>query len=335
MSYERTLRTITVILEINIDVMFRQCHLFLCTSDSTRQLYSDPFTSLRVLQKDVGRMFVEAWRDYTLQCYYGRTNPTCLRMFLDSNTSSSDFNVVDYYRQYLTIDGSLSDDLIFDFYAFESDDVKKGTNVSRLINSLRQLEIGEHVCPGYVPVFKTMYSLYIDEPLKFLKLQSDYNSLVTTTAPAAVVEHRRRGRRRRNPTKIIDDYGREQTKRQQWYERQTVQQQQQQQQQQHYDTLLAQEQQVEVVEDIDSMLCHILQSVVQAAPPPQLLVDDTVTPRTVPSPPPEAVGLGKGEKNISRFAAAPPRRTRRRKSRSYYKTLNDNRHALMMSNVVL
>ena len=192
MSYERTLRTITVILEINIDAMFRQCHLFLCTSDCTRQLYSDPFTSLRVLQKDVGRMFVEAWRDYTLQCYYGRTYPTCLRMFLDSHTSSSDFNVVEYYRQYLTIDGALSDDMIFDFYAFESDDVKKGTNVSRLINSLRQLEIGEHVCPGYVPVFKAMYSLYIDEPLKFLKLQSDYNSLVTT-APAAVVEHRRRG----------------------------------------------------------------------------------------------------------------------------------------------
>jgi len=108
------------------------------------------------------------------------------------------------------------------------------------------------------------------------------------------------------------------------------------QQQQQYDTLPAQEQQLEVVEDIDSMLCHILQSVQAAAPPPpsQSLVDDTVTPRTVPSQD-VTVGLGKGEKNISRFAAAPPRRTRRRKSRSYYKTLNDNRHALMMSNVVL
>ena len=62
MSCERTLRTITVIVEINIDVMFRQCHLFLCTSgcSMTRKLYSNPFTSLRVMQKDVSRMFVEA-----------------------------------------------------------------------------------------------------------------------------------------------------------------------------------------------------------------------------------------------------------------------------------
>ena len=33
MSYERTLRTITVILEINIDVLYRQCHLFYVEMD--------------------------------------------------------------------------------------------------------------------------------------------------------------------------------------------------------------------------------------------------------------------------------------------------------------
>ena len=157
MSYERTMRTIMIILE-NIDVMFRQCHLFLCTNDRTKQLYTPPFTSLRVSTTDVGRMFVEAWRDYTLQCYYGRTYPTYLRMFLESYTSTSGFTIVDYYRQYLTIDSVVSDDMILDFYAFESDDVKKGTNVSRVIGTLRQLEIGDHVCPGYMPVFKTMYS---------------------------------------------------------------------------------------------------------------------------------------------------------------------------------
>ena len=126
MSYDRTVRTLTVILEITIDVMFRQCHLFLCTNDHTKQLYSSPFTSLRVSQKDVGRMFVEAWRDYTMQCCYGRIYATCLRMSLESYTSTANFTIVDYYRDHLTIDGVLSDDMIFDFYAFESDDVKKG-----------------------------------------------------------------------------------------------------------------------------------------------------------------------------------------------------------------
>ena len=192
MSYERTLRTITVILEINIDVLYRQCHLFLCGDGRTKELYTSPCTSLCVSNRDVGRMFVEAWRDYTMQCVYGKCYPTQLRMSLDSSLSSlssaacDEFNIVDYYRQYLNIDYILSDDMILDFYAFESEDVKKGTNVSRLINTLRQLEIGDHVYPGDVSLFKMMYTCYIEETLKFLQLQSDYNTLVAASSSVVV-----------------------------------------------------------------------------------------------------------------------------------------------------
>ena len=76
--------------------------------------------------------------------------------------------------------------MILDFYAFESEDVKKGTNVSRLINTLRQLEIGDHVYPGYVSIFRMMYTSYIEEPLKFLKLQYDYKTLVTASSAVVV-----------------------------------------------------------------------------------------------------------------------------------------------------
>ena len=333
MSYERTLRTITVILEINIDVLYRQCHLFLCTDESTKQLYTSPCTSLRVSNRDIGRIFVDAWRDYTLQCYYGRTYPTQLRVFLNSELLSHECNVVEYYRQYLNIDSIVSDDMIFDFYAFESEDVKKGTNVSRLINTLRQLEIGDHVYPGYVSLFKVMYTSYIEEPLKFLKLQNEYNTVVTASSSVMVkvddtidngVSKPRRGRKRKNPTKIIDDYGQEQTRRQMWYDRHR----------QHH--IL----QNDDDEDVDTMLDSILQSLTECPPPQQQqhygkYVKD-ISSCVVPSPPPVTAD----DDSAAEIASQQQQKRshtcrRRRKSRSYYKKLNDYRHALMMTNVIL
>ena len=266
MSYERTLRTITVILEINIDVLFRQCHLFLCMDGRTKQLYTSSCTLLRVSNRDVGRIFVEAWRDYMMQCYYGNSYPTQLRMSLVSPSAYEEFNIVDYYRKYLSIDCIVSDDMILDFYAFESEDVKKGTNVSRLINTLRQLEIGDHVYPGYVSIFWMMYTSYIEEPLKFLKLQYDYKTLLTASSAVVVTPgddqtaattgarqgKRRRGQKRRNPTKIIDDYGQEQIRRQMWYEKQYARQM----QQEHQN------------EDVDIMLDSILQTLTTQCIPP-------------------------------------------------------------------
>ena len=337
MSYERTLRTIMVILEINIDVLYRQCHLFLCTDGRTRQLYTSPSTSLWLSNRDVGRIFVEAWRDYTMQCYYGKSYPKQLRMSLVSPSAYEEFNIVDYYRQHLNIDCIVSDDMILDFYAFESEDVKKGTNGSRLINTLRQLEIGDHVYPGYVSVFRVMYTSYIEEPLKFLKLQYEYNTLVVTasstvtpgtammTTMTTTVSHegitRRRGRKRKNPTKIIDDYGHQQLRRQLWYDRQYTKQIQQ--------------------DDLDVMLDSILETLKSPAPIPQVqqqqqygkYVKD-ISSCIVPSSPPHVATTTADE---STAAAAPPDPTprRRRKSRSYYKKVSDYRHSLMMSNVIL
>ena len=336
MSYERILRTITVILEINIDVLFRQCHLFLCTDGRTKQLYTSPCTSLRVSNRDVGRIFVEVLRDYTMQCYYGNSYPKQLRMSLVSPSAYEEFNIVDYYRQNLNIDCIVSDDMILDFYAFESEDVKKGTNVSRLINTLCQLEIGDHVYPGYVSVFRMMYTSYIEEPLQFLKLQYEYKTLVTASSAVLVTPGnvttgkqgtRRQGRKRKNPTKIIDDCGHEQIRRQMWYDKQYTKQMQQ--------------------EDVGVMLDSILETLKSPAPiPPQpqqqqqygKYVKD-ISSCIVPSSPPNVATTADDE------SVAPPplppssscskHRRRRRKSRSYYTKLNDYQHSLMMSNVIL
>ena len=291
-----------------------------------------------------------------MQCVYGKCYPTQLRMSLDSPLSSSssaacdEFNIVDYYRQYLNIDYILSDDMILDFYAFESEDVKKGTNVSRLINTLRQLEIGDHVYPGYVSLFKMMYTCYIEEPLKFLKLQSDYNTLVAASSSAVVTAvpaptgdcddgiqqqqqqqqqqqcKRCRGRKRRNPSKIIDEYGQEKIRRQMWYDKQH-----QQQQQCRKES-----------EEVDIMLQNILELLEPPRIPAQQqqqygqYVKD-ISSCIIPSSPPHraATTTADDDESLPPPPSSHHSRRRRRKSKSYYKKLNEYRHDLMMKNVIL
>ena len=221
------------------------------------------------------------------------------------------------------------------------------------------MEIGDHVCPGYVSL--VMYSSHIEEPLKWLNLQTEYRSLVLTTGATSLLassEHQeqqqqqqqqqhRRGRKRRNPSKSIDHYGREQSRRQRWYDRQDKR---QQQQQDHQHLFLPNTTTVLVEDDIDSMLRNILQSVASVdslSSMQQQDIDGTSltavsthrsdTPTTT-----EYYGFGKGVKNISCYtpppSPPPPPRTssrRLRRSRSYYKKLNDNRYTLLMSNVIL
>ena len=78
MSYERTMKTITIVMEVAVDVMFRQCCLYLLQekNDKAHRIGGILLTeSMRLSYHDVGRMFVEAWRDYVMQSQYGRYHP--------------------------------------------------------------------------------------------------------------------------------------------------------------------------------------------------------------------------------------------------------------------
>ena len=78
MLYNRTMKTITIVMEVAVDVMFRQCRLYLLqVKDNKAQRIGGILLteSMRLSYHDVGRMFVEAWRDYVMQSRYGRYHP--------------------------------------------------------------------------------------------------------------------------------------------------------------------------------------------------------------------------------------------------------------------
>ena len=155
MSYEKTLQTITIVMEVAVDVLFRQCRLYLLQEkeDKTAQCIGGILLteSLRLSYHDVGRMFVGAWRDYVMQSRFGRYHPR--EIILKVHREPVGINVVTYYRERLGIDQITNDDIVLDYYAFECEEIKKGTNLSRLTQSMQQLELGEHVNPRYVSMF--------------------------------------------------------------------------------------------------------------------------------------------------------------------------------------
>ena len=124
-------------------------------------------------------MFAEAWRDYVIQSRYGRDRPQ--QIVLKLHRDPVGINVVSYYKERLGIDEISNDDVVLDYYAFECEEIKKGTNLSRLTQSMQQLELGEHVHPRYVSIFRTLYRWLIVEPLQFLRLQNKYTSPVLPT----------------------------------------------------------------------------------------------------------------------------------------------------------
>ena len=77
MSYERTIKTLRIVMEVPIDVIVRQCHLYLLQQQEDQHHTGAILVggSMRLLCHDVGRMFVEAWRDYVMQSRYGREHP--------------------------------------------------------------------------------------------------------------------------------------------------------------------------------------------------------------------------------------------------------------------
>ena len=168
MSYERTMKTITIVMEVAVDVMFRQCCLYLLQekNDKAHRISGILLTeSMWLSYHDVGRMFVEAWRDYVMQSRYGRYHPQ--QIVLKLHRDPVGINVVSYYKERLGIDEIINDDVVLDYYAFECEEIKKGTNLSRLTQSMQQLELGEHVNSHYVSIFYTLYRRLIVERYSF------------------------------------------------------------------------------------------------------------------------------------------------------------------------
>ena len=111
-----------------------------------------------------------------MQSRYGRYHPQ--QIFLKLHREPVGINVVTYYRERLGIQQIIHDDVLLDYYAFECEEIKKGTNLSRLTQSMQQLELGEHVNPRYVSIFRALYRRLIVEPLQFLRLQTEYTTAV-------------------------------------------------------------------------------------------------------------------------------------------------------------
>ena len=334
MSYERTLKTITIVMEVAVDVLFRQCRLYLLQEkdDKIAQCVGGVLLteSMRLSYHDVGRMFVGAWRDYVMQSRYGRYHPH--QIVLKLHREPVGINVVTYYKERLGIQDIINDDVVLDYYAFECEEIKKGTNLSRLTQSMHQLELGEHVNPRYVSVFRTLYRRLIVEPLQYLRLQNEYTSAVLPSSSSVedsssgsinseLSSSSKRGRKRRDPDKISQLFAEEKRKRALWYR---------QQQQQQY----IEEQQRQEEEENQQMLDDILSSL--QIPITTTVSSSSIVPASPPPSPPlltsGGTGYGQYRKNIENCspspAAPPPPKRRRRRSKN-------TTMAMMLANIKL
>ena len=315
MSYERTLKTITIVMEVAVDVLFRQCRLYLLQEkdDKIAQCVGGVLLteSMRLSYHDVGRMFVGAWRDYVMQSRYGRYHPH--QIVLKLHREPVGINVVTYYKEKLCIQDIISDDVVLDYYAFQCEEIKKGTNLSRLTQSMHQLELGEHVNPRYVSVFRTLYRRMIVEPLQYLHLQNEYTSAVlpslsvedSSSSELSSSSSSKRGRKRRDPDKISQLFAEEKRKRALWYR----------QQQQLY----IEEQQRQEEEENQQMLDDILSSLqIPITTDVSSWPSSSIVPASSPLSPPVVVSSGDGtgygqyRKNIENCSPSPPKRRRRR-----------------------
>ena len=310
MSYERTLKTITIVMEVALDVLFRQCRLYLLQEkdDKVAQCVGGVLLteSMRLSYHDVGRMFVGARRDYVMQSRYGRYHPH--QIVLKLHREPVGINVVTYYKERLGIENIINDDVVLDYYAFDCEEIKKGTNLSRLTQSMHQLELGEHVSPRYVSVFRTLYRRMIVEPLQYLRLQTEYVSAVLP--PSSTTEESsesspssssKRGRKRRDPDRISQLFAEEMRKRALWYRQQQQQYIQDQQRQEE-------EENQRMLDDILSSLQQIPLNAVSSSPtlPP--------SPPALPLPVSSGGGYGQYRKHIEN--CSPPKRRRRTRNKS-------------------
>ena len=153
-------------------------------------------------------MFVEAWRNYVLQYKYGESYPTTIALKCCHHHGGS-LDVVTYCRDKLDIHTIHTDDIILDFYSFEVDEIKKGTNLSRLTQSMKQLELGEHVSPTNVLLFSTLYNKIVVQSQRYLQLANEFtmtnqqqqhqSSYDKDQHGDSGQQQKKRGRKRRDP----------------------------------------------------------------------------------------------------------------------------------------
>ena len=332
MSYERTLQTITIVMEVAVDVLCRQCRLYLLQEQQQDHRPAHCIggilltESLRLSYHDVGRMLVGAWRDYVMQSRYGRYHPQ--QIVLKLHREPVGINVVTYYRERLGIEQIINDDIVLDYYAFECEEIKKGTNLSRLTQSMQQLELGEHVNPRYVSIFRALYRRMIVEPLQFLRLQSEYtsssSSLASGEGNGGGGASTKRGRKRRDPDRISQLFAEEKRKRALWYR----------QQQQMYikDQQRQEEEENQMLNDIlSSLQTSISQSSSTVVVPPLATA--------ITSSSPTGGGYGQYRKNIENCCSSvdeppppssPPPAKKRRRRRSKNTTMT-----MMLANIKL
>ena len=123
MCHGRILKTITIIMEVNVDLLYRQCHMFLLQTE--RKDGGDGgggVGSMKLSNEEVGRMFVEAWRDYVLHAYYRSTYPQHIVL---CRVPMMVPNLIDYYEREFAISRIKSEDVILDYYSFVCEEIKK------------------------------------------------------------------------------------------------------------------------------------------------------------------------------------------------------------------
>ena len=196
--FERMVKMIVIVLEIRMNVLHRQVERYLRSTDRS--------DTVCISNECVMVMFRDAWRDYVVQVVYGTTIPNhiVLGRYLQwcSSNASGGTDLFIYCRDVLGVE-IRCERLVVDYYSFGLDDVKEGTNVSRLKKRYK-VELGPHVSPSYVSVFMKLYLTLIADPIEFVRLEMEYKEIQTKS-----VEGKQppvRGRRRRDPDLITNTY---------------------------------------------------------------------------------------------------------------------------------
>ena len=192
-----------------------------------------PPSSIRLSHRDIGRMFVEAWRNYVPQYKYGESYPKTIALKCCHHHGGS-LDVVTYCKERLDIHTIHTDDIILDFYSFEVDEIKKGTNLSRLTQSMKRLELGEHVSPTYMSLFTMLYNKIVVQSQRYLQLANEFTMTNQqqqydkdqqhADSGAGGQQQKKRGRKRRDPETIARLYEQETQLRHKWYDQQQQQQ---------------------------------------------------------------------------------------------------------------